>query len=340
VGNPADHYIRALSVRKLIPILVAAIVHAVLSAEPAYAWGLGTHVQLAYGLLSQLSLLPAAAAALLSKYGLDYLYGNIAADYVVAKRLSHVKQFCHQWATGFRIFDSTSSEPGRAFALGYLSHLAADTVAHNKYVPHQLTVTRTTMEFGHAYWELRADLLVRTPHWHRLRRLLAHRFWDHEALLEQRLDAALLPFRVNREVFRKFNLFISHDAARSALAVWERWSRFPLGRDMLDGYLSECIDRTVDVIAYGPKSALMREDPNGSLALATTRQHRRFVRHLARSGVVTREFVNEAATMRQPAPWPLTELIVGNVQPATIAHWTDRENGSANPARELLLAVQ
>jgi hypothetical protein len=196
------------------------------------------------------------------------------------------------------------------------------------------------MEFGHAYWELRADLLVESMHWQRLRRLLAHRFWDHEALLEQRLDAALLPFRVNREVFRKFNLFISHDTARSALAVWERWSRFPLGRDMLDGYISECIDRTVDVISHGPKSALMKEDPNGSTTLATTRQHRRFVRHLARSGVVTRDFVNEAAILRRPSPWPLTGLTAGVDDASMTAHWTARENGAAPQPRELLLAAR
>lgn len=295
-----------LSLRRLIPGGVAALVYGVLGAEPACAWGLGTHVKLAYDLLADLAWLPASAAALLSKYWLDYIYGNIATDYVFAKRLSRVKQFCHHWRTGFGIFESAESARGRAFALGYLSHLAADTVAHNKYVPHQLTVTRTTMELGHAYWEMRADLLIDGAYWARLRRLLVRRFWDHEALLEKRLNATLLRFHVNRELFRQVNLLISHDAARTIAAAWERWSRFPLSRPMVGAYHRECLDRMIDIISEGPKSALVHEDPNGQASLADIRRHRRYVRHLARLGMVTPPLLAQAASRWYPRPWPLS----------------------------------
>lgn len=320
------------TLKRIIPAVVAVVVHSILSAEPAHAWGLGTHVMLAYDVLRQVSILPSAAAGLLSKYAIDYLYGNIAADFVLAKRLSKVPQFCHQWVTGFQIFDSAPTDQGRAFGLGYLSHLAADTVAHNKYVPHQLTVTATTMEFGHAYWELRADLQVPGQYWRRLRRLLKQRFWDHEALLEQRLNAALLPFRVNRQLFRSINLVISHDSARTLSAMMERWSRFPLDRSLVESYRQECIDRTIDVITHGPNSSLMNEDPNGRLSLADTKKHRRHVRHLARLGEVTQPMIQQKAVERRPAPWPLTPLPETAAMLQAGGHWT--ENGKVVTADE------
>ena len=55
------------------------------------------------------------------------------------------------------IYDSARDEPLRAFALGYLAHLAADSVAHNYFVPKQLAITSSTSALGHSYWESRFE---------------------------------------------------------------------------------------------------------------------------------------------------------------------------------------
>ena len=57
--------------------------------ERAFAWGPATHVGLATSVLDHLALLPTAVAAVLGRHAIAYLYGNIAADVVFAKRLSH-----------------------------------------------------------------------------------------------------------------------------------------------------------------------------------------------------------------------------------------------------------
>src|SRR5262249_3888439 len=69
----------------------------------AFAWGPATHVKPASDVLENAGLLPVAIGAILKKCRRDYIFGNIAADVVLAKRLSRVKQFCHHWATGFAI---------------------------------------------------------------------------------------------------------------------------------------------------------------------------------------------------------------------------------------------
>ena len=153
------------SFRNLVAAGVALAMFEALGGSTAQAWGPATNVQLANEMLSHVALLPSAIAGLLSRYAVDFIFGNIAADVVFAKKKSRKKQICHQWKTGFQLLDEAPSDPSRAFAYGYLAHLAADTVAHNKYIPRQVVLNRTSRNVGHLYWELRADLTVHPRYW-------------------------------------------------------------------------------------------------------------------------------------------------------------------------------
>src|SRR5439155_1406885 len=75
----------------------------------------------------------------------------------MAKKYAPVGRHCHAWHVGQEIFDLAPSDPLRAFGLGYLSHLAADTIAHNFFVPRQLVLTSSTVALGHSYWESRFE---------------------------------------------------------------------------------------------------------------------------------------------------------------------------------------
>ena len=152
--------------------VVVALVCLLGAADEALAWGPATHVGFAASVLERLFLLPIGVAAILTRHGVAYLYGNITADIVFAKRLSRVKQFCHHWSTAFGLLDAADDDRARAFAYGYLSHLAADTVAHGKFVPRQIVVSRCSVNFGHFYWELRADTLERNGSWRLLGQVL------------------------------------------------------------------------------------------------------------------------------------------------------------------------
>ncbi|HUN81679.1 MAG TPA: zinc dependent phospholipase C family protein, partial [Phycisphaerae bacterium] len=122
------------------------------ATSQAWAWGPATHVKLAADLLSNLWLLPAGIATIISRHRKHFIYGNVATDTVLAKKMSKVKQICHRWQTGFSLLDEAKTEAGQAFAFGYLAHLSADTIAHNKFLPHQMAVSRSTITFGHLYW--------------------------------------------------------------------------------------------------------------------------------------------------------------------------------------------
>jgi hypothetical protein len=68
-------------------------------------------------------------------YPKDFLYGSVAADISLAKKYVPEGRHCHHWHIGEEIFETAETERLRAVGLGYLSHLAADTIAHNFFVP-------------------------------------------------------------------------------------------------------------------------------------------------------------------------------------------------------------
>src|SRR5439155_26069944 len=134
----------ALKAGRLVAATAAALAAIVLLPAVAHAWTPGTHVYLGESVLANLHQLPTAVADLLRAFPYDYLYGNIAADTPLAKKYAPVGRHCHAWHGGQEIFDLAPTDPLRAFGLGYLSHLAADAVAHNFFVPRPLVLTSLT----------------------------------------------------------------------------------------------------------------------------------------------------------------------------------------------------
>jgi hypothetical protein len=270
-------------------------------ADQALAWGPATHVGLGSSLLSQLAVLPAAVAAILARNRIAYLYGCIAADIVFAKRLSRVKQFCHHWSTAFRLLDSARDERAKAFSYGYLSHLAADTVAHGKYVPRQVVVSGCSVGFGHFYWELRADATEDPAAWRLLKRVLRNDHSDHHLALASHITDTFLSYDLNRLLFDRMNALTVRRGFRRTIDVWNRCSRWYLSPELVAGYRSECLDRILSILSVGQRSALVHEDPNGTSALMQLSVQRRELRRLKRRGLPIRRRVEEASSALAPA---------------------------------------
>lgn len=271
-----------------------------------FAWGPATHIEFGESILQQLGLLPAVIAGILSRNRVAFLYGNIAADVVFAKRWSRVKQFCHHWSTAFRLLESAKSERDQSFGYGYLSHLAADTVAHGKFVPRQIVLSHCSVNFGHFYWELRADALQPDRAWRLLEEVLQGEHADHHALLEGHITDTFLTYDLNRMLFDRMNALTVRRGFRRTVGLWSRYSRWPLSEALLSGYRAECLDRIRSVLAEGQRSPVLRDDPNGTSALMQLRVRRRDDRRLRRVGVVVESRVLEAT--RGLAPVRKTEV--------------------------------
>ena len=77
-------------------------------------------------------ILPAGIYALMKKYRNDFIYGNLMADIIVGKKYLPDEKSSHNWDVAFSLFDAATTQQQKAFVYGYMSHLAADTVAHER----------------------------------------------------------------------------------------------------------------------------------------------------------------------------------------------------------------
>jgi len=273
----------------LIVVAVCAL------GETAFAWGPATHIGLGESILSQIAWLPASIAAILSRHAVAYLYGNIAADVVFAKRWSRVRQFCHHWSTAFQLLDSADDDSAKAFAYGYLSHLAADTIAHGKYVPRQIVMSECSQNFGHLFWELRADSTQNGTTWGRLENVIRLDHKAHHSLLRPHIRDTLLSYPVNRLLFDSMNALTVRQTFRRTIGTWGRLSRWPLPQSLLIGYQGESVDRIMSLLVDGPQSSVLREDPNGTSALMQVRVGRADFRRMKRRGLPVERRLLEAS---------------------------------------------
>jgi hypothetical protein len=290
-----------------MPLLIATLIATVLlliDPADALAWGPATHIELGQRVLGALTPAAGATAALLLRHARDFLYGNIAADVIQAKKFIEAKKHCHNWSTGFRLLDEAGDDRGRAFALGYLCHLAADCVAHNKFVPRQMTVSQSRTEFSHLYWELRADSPIPPPRWAEVRSLVRDHWPDHDELMESQIAMPLLNFRWNKRMFTRVSLASSARSWRRGVRLWERVSRWQLHRDLLGGYHDECLARMQSIIDREADSPALAEDPVGAVSFEGMRVTRKHLRQMARLGILRTEVIDESVAHLAPGDWP------------------------------------
>lgn len=281
--------------------VVAALVLLVLLPGTAHAWTPGTHIYLGESVLANLDQLPAAVADLLRSYPFDFLYGNIAADTSMAKKYAPVGRHCHAWHVGQEIFDLAHTEALRAFGLGYLSHLAADTVAHNFFVPRQLVLTSSTAAIGHSYWESRFETHLGDAYAKTAKEVIQKDHAPSDAHLDQILSPTLFSHGINRRLFRGMVHITESQSWQFAFQLILESTRWDLPDEDVESHMAVAFEYVMEML--GEKDAAARRlDPAGDQALKLAKQMRR--RALREGGRVEPERVAEAAEQHFGLPTP------------------------------------
>lgn len=241
---------------------------------PLHAWTPGTHIYLGETVLANLRALPGAVADLLRAFPFDFLYGNIAADSSIAKKYAPVGRHCHSWHVGQEIHDLARTDALRAFGLGYLSHLAADVVAHNYFVPRQLVLTSSTTGLGHSYWESRFE----TPLGDRFARTAKEVILLDHSLADGHLDQIIAPtifsVKTNRRLFRGMVHLTETQGWQRAFQVAEKRSRWDLPVPDVERHLGLSFDFVMEMLAE-PEARPRRLDPSGERPLRMAKRMRR-----------------------------------------------------------------
>ena len=256
---------------------MACIALVAIAATPstAYAWTPGTHIFLGEAIIRSLALIPSSIAQIIAAFPYDFLYGSIAADTSIAKKYAAAGRHCHSWNVGLEIYDQAKPEPMRAFALGYLAHLAADTVAHNFFVPHQLAITSTTTALGHSYWESRIDTHLGDRFSRRAREII---LLDHSASdghLDRILSPTIFSTPTNRRIFRGMVYVTDTESWQRIFQMVSEKSRWDLGNDEIGRYMVRSYDYIVDLFNHFDSAEPYRLDPAGLHALREAKRVRR-----------------------------------------------------------------
>lgn len=259
----------------IVHAVILGLVFVVVVPGVAHAWTPGTHVFLGDAVMRSLALLPPAVASLLKEFPYDFLYGSIAADTSIAKKYVPVGRHCHSWNVGMEILDGAKDDPLRAFGLGYLSHLAADAVAHNYFVPKQLAVTSSTSGLGHSYWESRFETHLGTECARRARELILIDHSRSDGLLDRVLSPTIFSTSTNRRIFRGMVIAADNDSWQRIFSLMTERSRWDLPDDDVGRYVARSYDFIIDLLQRMDGSEPFRLDPSGDEALRMSKQVRK-----------------------------------------------------------------
>jgi hypothetical protein len=195
-------------------------------------------------LLSYTSLIPAGILALLRKHKQDFLYGNLMADIILGKKYLPDDKSSHSWDVGLKLLDQAKTWPERAFAYGYLCHLAADSVAHE-------ALTEEKGNVGHTWVEMKADSLIDKTYW--LQTVLISRKVRKRSdlLLEHSLDRYMFSFKTNKRLYKGM-VFLS---------FLNRKRRRGVDKELINELHDKSITRMLDLLQHGTESRVVYKSP-------------------------------------------------------------------------------
>jgi hypothetical protein len=263
-------------------ILLAGIF--LLIPSPALAWGPLAHLDFSLSTLANLSLLAPAVAALLKKFPQDFIYGSIAADITVGKSLSPYHLHCHNWQVGFSVLFLSQDDRTRAFAWGYLSHLAADSVAHNYFIPYKMIQSFKRRTAPHVFWEIRYDSWISSETWAQARKLSRSKFKIHDQHLKKILTDPLFSFPVNKRIFNSLLLLNRFSRWRKFIQASDRKNFIPLTEDEFLEMRQESLERIRDLLSQGTSSNCLDADPTGNRNILVAKDIRKKLRVLYKAG--------------------------------------------------------
>ena len=248
---------------KLAIFLIVYVVLQFIDVESAFAWGPGVHTAIALGSLDSAGLLLPAIARVITAYPMEYMYGSLSADFFIGKGRRKRSRNPHSWDGGFKFLGQAVDDRETAYALGFLSHLAADVVAHNFFIPNLLSAYPGRGKMGHLFWEIKSDYLIGSDYTRIARGVLDmdHRICDD--LLKLVAGRRKKGFRAKKGFFAqtvKFSdrLHTTHDLFFENRVV--RWRHF-------HGYLAFMLDLSQslanDFLKHPESSPCLLHDPMG-----------------------------------------------------------------------------
>jgi hypothetical protein len=231
-------------------------------------WGPGNHLEFeARVWRRRKELLTPRVAELISAERAAWQYGNIAADLINFKAFGGHYNHCHRWTIVDEMRALSDSPAEEAFALGYLAHLAADTIAHNHFVPYHLARYARGRGLGHLYWEMNADRFVDDDRWDVVTRLKDDdRLSELDELVNRTVQRKALSMGTNKIIFNHVLLVSERRKWREGMALLHPLPQVRLTRGFLDMFRDAAVARIVLALSTRGVARLAHIDTSGKKA--------------------------------------------------------------------------
>jgi hypothetical protein len=229
----------------------------ILVPTAAFAWGPLTHIYLGSEIYSLGALLPASLFEIIRRYRKDFLYGNIMADIIFGKTYLPEHKNSHSWDVAFELLNSAKTKQQKSFVYGYMSHLAADTVAHNTYVVNSKNVR-------HSIMEIKADSIIDKKYWSKAIAIDKNIQIRNDLFLEHALDRFIFSFKTNKRILRGTVFLAILYREKIGDFIDRNLDTTLPGRETIENLQKESIYKIVDLFQNWENSEVVKVSPNGN----------------------------------------------------------------------------
>jgi len=224
----------------------------------AFAWGPLTHIYLGNELFSLSPLLPAGLFEIIRRHRKDFLYGNLMADIIIGKKYLPDSKSSHSWEVAFSLMKAAKTDQQKSFVYGYLSHLAADTVAHNVY-----TVDKKNL--GHTVMEMKADSIIDKKYWLQAMAIDRQTQSRNDMFLEHSLDRFMFSFKTNKRIFKGMVVLSVFNRQRIGDFIDRNLVTSLPDREAIEQLHQDSLDNIIDLFRNWKESEVVKVSPSGAV---------------------------------------------------------------------------
>jgi hypothetical protein len=223
----------------------------------AFAWGPLTHIYLGNELCSLGAFLPAGVVEIIRRYRKDFIYGNLMADIIVGKKYLPDHKNSHNWGFAFDLLQASETRQQKAFSYGYLSHLAADTVAHHVYTADKKNIRHTVLE-------MKADCIIDKKYRQLAMQIDRKIQIRNDVFLENSLDRFIFSFKTNKRILRGMVYLTVFYPERIGDFIDRNLLTTLPARETIEKLHRDSLDNIVDLFQNWEKSEVVKINPIGN----------------------------------------------------------------------------
>lgn len=232
--------------------------------KDAWAWGPAMHTAIACGILQDGSVILPAIAAIIQSFPREFVYGSLAADFFVGKGTKPRKNHSHNWETAFRLLGKAKTDKQASYAYGFISHLAADVIAHNYFVPNLIHQVSTWRKMGHLYWEAKADYSLGPAYIGIAKEILVENELCCDGLLKAAVGKRRSGLKARRHIFTQTVKISDLLSGSLSMAVINIGTRYRIAPSYLLFMSNLSYEVVKDVLSRPYSSPCLSFDPIGS----------------------------------------------------------------------------